>query len=96
MAEAARAPVHTGPRGAFGSGLKTLAALWSAGVVTCLVWLVSALESRWAWPSHIQHDEYSQASQNYELVVNEVWNHSVAPLHGGGTEPCSRIVGPAE
>jgi hypothetical protein len=49
-----------------------------------------------AWPRQRQHDTQPQESQDQALIVQEVWNHGSAPLHGGVTEALYSIPGPAE
>ena len=44
----------------------------------------------------IQHKKEPQESQDRQLIVKEVWNHGMAPLHGGVTGTLYLLLGPVE
>ena len=44
----------------------------------------------------MQHDAYPQESQDYQLIIEEVWNHGSAPLHYSVTGALYSILGLVE
>jgi len=37
----------------------------------------------WARPEVGQHDAQPEQDEDHQLIVHQVWNHGIAPLHSG-------------